>query len=93
MDEIQFRGKNLDANKFYEMKYFLTEEQKNQVMKSRIQELNEKSLTQIGEEDRLDHESSYTSNMKKRPESPKKSLLRSHLDSMELYRKNEMETY
>lgn len=40
MDEIQFRGKNLDAHKFYEMKYYLTEEQKNQVMKSRIQEIN-----------------------------------------------------
>jgi len=33
------------------------------------------------------------SNMKKRPESPKKSLLRKHLDSMEGYRKNEMEKY
>ena len=45
------------------------------------------------EEDELANESSFMSNSKKKPESPKNSLLKRHLDSMEGYRQNEMEKY
>ena len=45
------------------------------------------------EEDELANESSFMSNSKKKPESPKNSLLKRHLDSMEGYRQHEMEKY
>ena len=40
MDEIHFHGKRLDANKYFELKYFLHEDAKNRVMKEKLNELS-----------------------------------------------------
>ena len=40
MDEVHFHGKRLDANKYFELKYFLHEDAKNKVMKEKLNEIS-----------------------------------------------------
>lgn len=44
---MQFNGKNLDATKFYELKYFLTEEQQKNIYNKQIQYMRHKNSHQI----------------------------------------------
>jgi hypothetical protein len=39
MDEVHFHGKRLDANKYFELKYFLHEDAKNRVMREKLNEI------------------------------------------------------
>ena len=45
MDNIQFRGGSLDSQKYFKIKYFVAKEQRDKIMKDRIQELSEMMIT------------------------------------------------
>lgn len=45
MDNIQFRGGSMDSQKYFKIKYFITKEQRDKIMKDRIQELSEMMIT------------------------------------------------
>ena len=46
VDKVQFRGGALDSQTYFKIKYFVTKDQKDKIMRDRIQELSEQLASQ-----------------------------------------------